>query len=181
MNPPLPRLPAALSAAVQRMKAASREAAQRCVDALGAAALNSASNSERDDLQAAQFELNRKQSAFAMMFNERLDDSVAADMRRREGITRNTTVSSTWQSLSLVDDRAVEIQVSAERFALTLQHECEWELRELDALMNGLLHNPYGDTGWLVLYGRSAPVRQGAAYTGSVTLGFVRLIAAIAL
>ena len=144
MNPPLPRLPAALSAAVQRMKVASREAAQRCVDALGAAALNSGSNSERDDLQAAQFELNRKQSAFAMMFNERLDDSLAADMRRREGITRNTTVSSSWQSLSLVDDREVEIQVSADRFALTLQHECEWELRELDALMTGLLHNPYG-------------------------------------
>lgn len=141
MNPPLPRLPAALTAAAQRIKVTAREAAQRCVDGLGVAALGSTNNSEREDLLAAQFELNRKQSALAMMFNERLDDSLAAEMRRREGSTRATTIGSSWQSLTLVDDREVEIQVSAERFALTLQHDCEWELRELDALMTGLLHD----------------------------------------
>ena len=144
MNPPLPRLPAALTAAAQRIKVTAREAAQRCVDALGVAALGSASTAEREDLLAAQFELNRKQSAFAMSFNERLDDSLAADMRRREGTARTSTIGSSWQSLTLVDDREVEIQVSAERFALTLQHDCEWELRDLDALMAGLLHNPHG-------------------------------------
>lgn len=144
MNPPLPRLPAALSAAAQRIKVAAREAAQHCVDALGVAALGSTSNSEREDLLAAQFELNRKQSAFAMTFNERLDDSLAADMRRREGSVRTSTIGTSWQSLTLVDDREVEIQVSAERFALTLQHDCEWELRDLDALMSGLLHSPHG-------------------------------------
>ena len=145
MNPPLPRLPAALTAAAQRIKVTAREAAQRCVDALGVAALGSASTTEREDLLAAQFELNRKQSAFAMSFNERLDDSLAADMRRREGTVRTSTIGSSWQSLTLVDDREVEIQVSAERFALTLQHDCEWELRDLDALMTGLLHNPHGN------------------------------------
>ena len=144
MNPPLPRLPAALSAAAQRIKVAAREAAQHCVDALGVAAVGSTSNSEREDLLAAQFELNRKQSAFAMTFNERLDDSLAADMRRREGSVRTSTIGTSWQSLTLVDDREVEIQVSAERFALTLQHDCEWELRDLDALMSGLLHSPHG-------------------------------------
>ena len=143
MNPPLPRLPAALNAAVQRIKVTAREAAQRCVDTLGVTALASATTSEREDLLAAQFELNRKQSAFAMTFNERLDDSLAADMRRREGTPHATKVSSSWQSLTLVDDREVEIQVSAERFAQTLQHDCEWELRELDALVLGLLHNPH--------------------------------------
>ena len=145
MNLPLPRLPAALTAAAQRIKVTAREAAQRCVDALGVAALGSASTAEREDLLAAQFELNRKQSAFAMSFNERLDDSLAADMRRREGTVRTSTIGSSWQSLTLVDDREVEIQVSAERFALTLQHDCEWELRDLDALMTGLLHNPHGN------------------------------------
>jgi len=143
MNPPLPRLPAALTAAAQRVKVAAREAAQRCVDALGVAALGSASTSMREDLLAAQFELNRKQSAFAMTFNERLDDSLTAEMRRREGTPRTNTITSSWQSLTLVDDRDVEKQVSAERFAQTLQHDCEWELRELDALMTGLL-NPHG-------------------------------------
>ena len=143
MNPPLPRLPAALTAAVQRIKVAAREAAQRCVDAMGVAAVASASNSEREDLLAAQFELNRKQSAFAMTFNERLDDSLATEFRRREGTTRASTVGSSWQSLTLVDDREVEIQVSAERFAQTIQHNCEWELRELDGLVTSLLHNPH--------------------------------------
>ena len=144
MNPPLLRLPPALTAAVHRVKVAAREAALRCVDAIGAAALGAASASEREDLQAAQFELNRKQSGFTMTFNERLDESVATEMRRREGSTRTSTIGSSWQSLTLVDDREVEIQVSAERFALTLQHDCEWELRELDTLMLGLLHNPHG-------------------------------------
>ena len=129
---------------MQRTKVAAREAAQRCVDALGVAALNSTSNSEREDMLAAQFELNRKQSAFAMTFNERLDDSLAADFRRREGSARASTIGSSWQSMSLVDDREVEIQVDADRFALTLQHNCEWELRELDSLMLGLLHKPHG-------------------------------------
>ena len=144
MNPPLLRMPPALTAAVQRVKVAAREAALRCVDAIGAAALGASSTGEREDLQAAQFELNRKQSAFTMKFNERLDESIAAEMRRREGSARTPTVGASWQSLTLVDDREVEIQVSAERFALTLQHDCEWELRELDALMLGLLHNPHG-------------------------------------
>ena len=144
MNPPLPRLPAALTAAVQRVKVAAREAAQRCVDTLGAAALGAGSAGEREDLQAAQFELNRKQSGFTMTFNERFDDSIAAEMRRRDAPARTSATGSSWQSLTLVDDREVEIQVSAERFALTLQHDCEWELRELETLMLGLLHNPHG-------------------------------------
>ncbi len=142
MNPPLPRLPAALTAAVQRIKVTAREAAQRCVDALGVAVLNSVSNSERELLLAAQFELSRKLSMFATTFNERLDESLAIDYRRREGSQRTSSGGSTWQSLTLVDDREVEIQVSADRFALTLEHDCEWELRELDALMIGLLHTP---------------------------------------
>ena len=143
MNSPLPRLPAALTSAVQRIKVTAREAAQRCVDALGVAVLNSVSNSEREHLLAAQFDLSRKLSGFATTFNERLDDSLAADYRRREGNPRTSTGGSSWQSMTLVDDREVEIQVSADRFALTLEHDCEWELRELDGLMIGLLHNPH--------------------------------------
>ena len=144
MNPPLPRSPAALTAAAHRIKVSAREAAQRCVDALGNAAYSSSSNSEREALLAAQTELTRKQSAFSMTFNERLDEALTAEMRRREGATRASTIGSSWQSLTLVDDRDVEIQVSAERFALTLAHDCEWELRELDALMLGLFYTPQG-------------------------------------
>ncbi|HET9822267.1 MAG TPA: DUF1631 family protein [Burkholderiaceae bacterium] len=140
MIPSAPKIPAALGAAVQRIKVAARDAAQRCVDALGVAALASTKSGERENLLAAQFEINRKQSSYAMAFNERIDESIAAEMRRLDGGSKGSSLGkSSWQSLSLVDDREVEIQVSAERIALVLQHDCEWELREVESLMLGLL------------------------------------------
>jgi hypothetical protein len=149
MSSATPFKPAALVAATQRVKAAAREAAQRCVDGLGVAALSSSRSAEREDLLAAQFELNRKQSAFAMTFNERLEEAVGAELRRLESSTRPSSRygASSWQNLSLVDDRDVEIQVGAERVGMTLQHECEWELRELDTLMMGLLHTAHRAEG----------------------------------
>jgi hypothetical protein len=149
MSPAVPFQPPALVTAVQRVKVAARDAAQRCIDSLGVAALASSRTIEREDLLAAQFELNRKQSAFAMTFNEKLDESVAADLRRLEGATSRPggKIGSSWQSLTLVDDRDVEIQVSAERIGMTLQHDCEWELRELDTLMMGLLHSAHRGDG----------------------------------
>ena len=144
MSSVAPFQPQSLVKAIQRVKVAARDAAQRCVDSLGVAALSSTRTSEREDLLAAQFELSRKQSAFSMTFNEKLEESVNSDLRRLEGHSKtHSKLGSNWQSLSLVDDRDVEVQVSAERLALTLQHECEWELRELDTLMMGLLHTAH--------------------------------------
>ena len=45
----------------------------------------------------------------------------------------------------------------------------------------GLIGAIVGLIAGLVLYGRSAPTGQGAAYTGSGTVGFVALIAAVAV
>jgi hypothetical protein len=142
MSQPAPPVPPALKAAVARVKVAARDAAMRCVDALGVAALASARTVEREELLAAQFELNRRLSAYAMTFNEQFDDGVATELRRLDTSPSkfNSKIGSTWQSLSLVDDREVENQVTAERIALNLQHDCEWELRELDTLLMGLLH-----------------------------------------
>jgi Protein of unknown function (DUF1631) len=142
MNPSAPVVPAALKAAAQRVKAAARDAALRCVDSLGVAALASSRTIEREEFLAAQFELNKRHSAYVMTFNEHLDEGVLRELRRLESSPSkfNSKLGSTWQSLTLVDDREVENQVSADRIALTLQHECEWELRELDTLMMGLLH-----------------------------------------
>jgi Protein of unknown function (DUF1631) len=142
MNPTTPVVPPALKAAMQRVKVAARDAALRCVDAIGVAALASSRTIEREELLAAQFELNRRHSAYAMTFNEQIDDGVARELRRLEaGSSKvNSKFGTSWQTLSLVDDREVENQVSAERIALNLQHDCEWELRELDTLFMGLLH-----------------------------------------
>lgn len=131
MNPPALVVPAALKAAAQRVKAAARDAALRCVDSLGVAALASTRTIEREEFLAAQFELNKRHSAYVMTFNEHLDEGVMRELRRLEATSTskyNSKLGSTWQSLTLVDDREVENQVTADRIALTLQHECEWEL-----------------------------------------------------
>ncbi len=142
MNPSAPVVPAALQAATQRVKAAARDAALRCVDSLGVAALASSRTMEREEFLAAQFELNKRHSAYVMTFNEHLDDGVLRELRRLDASPSklSSKLGSTWQSLTLVEDREVENQVTAERIALNLQHECEWELRELDTLLMGLLH-----------------------------------------
>ena len=142
MNPSVPVVPSALKAAVQRVKVAARDAAVRCVDALGVAALASSRTIEREELLAGQFELNKRHSAYAMTFNEQLDEGVTRELRRMETSPSkfNSKIGTSWQSLSLVDDRQVEIQVAADRVALNLQHDCEWELRELDTLLMSLLH-----------------------------------------
>jgi Protein of unknown function (DUF1631) len=142
MNPSAPVVPAALKTAAQRVKVAARDAALRCVDSLGVAALASSRTIEREEFLAAQFELNKRHSAYVMTFNERLDEGVLRELRRLDSSPSkfNSKLGSTWQSLTLVDDREVENQVTADRIALTLQHECEWELRELDTLLMGLLH-----------------------------------------
>ncbi len=142
MIPSAPVVPPALKAAAQRVKAAARDAALRCVDSLGLAALASSRTIEREQFLAAQFELNKRHSAYVMTFNEHLDDGVLRELRRLETSPSkfNSKLGSTWQSLTLVEDREVENQVTADRIALTLRHDCEWELRELDTLLMGLLH-----------------------------------------
>ncbi len=142
MNPSAPVVPAALKAAVQRVKVAARDAAMRCVDSLGVAALAATRAIEREELLSAQFELNKRHSAYAMTFNEHFDACVLRELRRLETSPSkfNSKLGSSWQSLSLVEDREVEIQVAADRIALDLRHDCEWELREVDALLMSLLH-----------------------------------------
>lgn len=138
MNSPLPRPEAALQAAALRIKHAAREAAQRCVDSLGLAALSSLKIHERDDFLAAQFELNRKQAVFGHAFNESLDQQVQREVAPHRSAPRAST-STPWEALSLVDDHEVEANINADRFGLVIQHACEWELRELDAYVGSLL------------------------------------------
>lgn len=129
---------------------AARSAAERTVDSLGLAALSSNNVFQRDGLLGAQFELNRKLAIFALTFNETLDQRVAREAGALEAQNSSGGLPTNWEALSLVDDREVEIQVSADRFALEIAHACEWEIRELDAYMGTLLklgradheHNP---------------------------------------
>ena len=117
---------------------AARSAAERTVDSLGLAALSSNNVFQRDGLLGAQFELNRKLAIFALTFNETLDQRIARESGALEAQAGGALPTS-WDALSLVDDHEVEIQVSADRFALEISHACEWEIRELDAYMGTLL------------------------------------------
>jgi len=144
---PAQPLPAALESAVQRLKLAARDAAQRTVESLGLAGLSALNVQQREQMLAAQFELNRKLGAFALAFNEALDERLIRDLGRRVSLElpAGPDADSMWDSLRLVDDGEVEAQISADRFAMDIAHGCEWELRELDAYLGSVL--PAGAAG----------------------------------
>jgi hypothetical protein len=130
------RLPPAIDTALQRVRLAARAAAEKSVNGLGLAALSANSTAQRDALLGGQFELNRKLAVFTATFNETMDESVL-----REVMPRNTHSSgpTTWDMMTLVEDHEVEIKVLADRFALDIQNQCEWELRELDTYMGAAM------------------------------------------
>lgn len=156
---PLHRLPAPLEAAVQRLKMTAREAAERSIESLGLAALASTNAFQRDGLLGAQFELNRKSAVFALTFNDALDERVLRELGPRVASSsapdsafapaRPAASVTDWASLSLVEDKEVEAQISADRFGLEIAHACEWELRELDGYVSSLLVEAAGPAGGL--------------------------------
>ena len=132
------RIPPLLEAAAERIKRSARAAVERTVESLGLTALAAVEHGARDRMLAAQYELNRKASFFALAFDEELIDRL-----RRESLPRGARQGpTTWDRLSLVGDDEIERGVSAERFGMELAHACEWELRELQAYMAGLLGDP---------------------------------------
>ncbi|MDP2006717.1 MAG: DUF1631 family protein [Rubrivivax sp.] len=149
---PIHRLPAPLEAAIQRLKMAARQAAERTVESLGLAALAAHHAYQRDGLLEAQFELNRKSAIFALTFNDALDERVLRELGAQGDSTATAarpaagssfSAGTDWGSLSLVEDKEVEAQISAERFGMEVVHACEWELRELEGFVSALL----GDAG----------------------------------
>jgi hypothetical protein len=145
---PVHRLPAPLEAAVQRLKLAAREAAERSIESLGLAALASNNAFQRDGLLGAQFELNRKSAVFVLTFNDALDERVLRELGPRANTAAAVPpapAATDWASLSLVEDKEVEAQISADRFGMEVAHDCEWELRELDGYVSSLLGEAGGE------------------------------------
>ncbi len=149
---PVHRLPAPLEAAVQRLKLAAREAAERTIESLGLAALAATYAFQRDGLLGAQFELNRKSAVFVLTFNDAFDERVIRELGPRVstgrtglGVFDPGPAATNWDALSLVEDREVEAQISAERFGMEFAHACEWELRELDAYVATVLAEAGGE------------------------------------
>lgn len=157
---PIHRLPAPLEAAVQRLKLAAREAAERTIESLGLAALAATHAFQRDGLLTAQFELNRKSAVFILAFNDAFDERMVRELGAAAAASESAytgpnplsvtqasepATSTAWGTLTLVEDREVEAQISAERFGLEITHTCEWELRELEAYVATLLAEAGGE------------------------------------
>lgn len=155
---PIHRLPAPLEAAVQRLKLAAREAAERTIESLGLAALAATHAFQRDGLLTAQFELNRKSAVFILAFNDAFDERMVRELGAAAAspvatgpgplevnLARAPSVATAWDALTLVEDREVEAQISAERFGLEITHNCEWELRELEPYVATLLAEAGGE------------------------------------
>jgi hypothetical protein len=133
-------LPAAIEAAVRRVKLAARHAAERTVDSLGVSALGSPSAERREALLGAQFELNRKLAVFCASFEEALDSSVEREVLPRK--TGSGSLADTgWDALSLMDDHEMEAQLSAERLGQQIVRDCESEQREFDAYLGSALRH----------------------------------------
>ncbi len=131
---------ASLTVATQRLKTAFRERVEVAMNALGVATDPVAPGTSLDDIQAARFELSLKHSGLTMAFNESLDESVSAEWRRRQNSGRSPqTSSSSWQTLSLVDDAQMDQQVHADRIGQTIRLGCEGELQLLDSYIGALM------------------------------------------
>ena len=131
-------LPAAIEAAVRRVKLAARHAAERTVDSLGVSALASANVFQREALLSAQFELNRKLASFCNGFDDTLDRRIERELLPRSSV-QSPLAETSWDALSLVDNHEVEVQVSAERFGMQIAQDCEAEQRELDGFVSSAL------------------------------------------
>jgi hypothetical protein len=131
-------LPAAIEAAVRRVKLAARHAAERTVDSLGVSALASANVFQREALLSAQFELNRKLASFCNGFDDTLDRRIERELRPRSSV-QSPLAETSWDALSLVDNHELEVQVSAERFGMQIAQDCEAEQRELDGFVSSAL------------------------------------------
>lgn len=138
-----PRLEPVLIAAVGRIQSAAQGAANRVVEMLGLAMMSATSNALRQTYMAAQFDLRQKLSAFNQTFSRVLYERVTEELHRRAdgSSTRGGGTGPTdWAALSLVGEDEVESQVSADRLAIELAQECEWELRDLTGYMGSLLN-----------------------------------------
>ena len=144
MTPIEPRLQAALAAAMSQIKATATSAAQRVSESFGVQAQSSSRISERDLLNAVQFDLRRNMNTFHQVFGDELRAKVAAEVSPQPDPARKLEAAN-WQTLSLVDDSEMEERMFSDRIGQLISHASEVELRELAAYMGSLLNTGRAD------------------------------------
>lgn len=129
-------LPHALQAASVRLRMAGEANREQSVQSLDLTALAMRPGLQRDAVLDAQSALRRGAQSLDALFAQALDVRLRAEWFPRGAATLD--LPSSWDELSLVDDRELDSQVAAERFGMAIAHGCEWELRELDGYLRAL-------------------------------------------
>jgi hypothetical protein len=136
-SPDLSQLNPHLEAAVQRIRTAGDQAAERCAEGLGLSALSAGQIKRRDSLLATQFLFRKQQAVFSQQFYQ----SLRAQLNQEQGAkiaAASPAAKKSWGELSLMDDDQVDALVVGDRIGLAIGHQSEWELREVESYMAGL-------------------------------------------
>jgi hypothetical protein len=134
--PELSRLNPHLEAAVQRIRTAGDQAAERCAEGLGLSALSAGQVKRREALLAAQFLFRKQQALFGQQFYQSLRTQLSQEQTVKA--TSGPVGKKNWGELSLMDDEQVDALVVGDRIGLAIGHQSEWELREVESYMGGL-------------------------------------------
>ncbi len=134
MNQPESRLNPHLEAAFQRVRAAAEQAAERCAEGLGLAALSAGYAKRRDGLLAAQYLFRENLPKFIQEFQASLRRQMAGEQRDKAA----PAAKKAWGELSLMDDEQVDAMVAADRIGMAIGHQSEWELRDVESFLAGL-------------------------------------------
>ncbi|MBB2484643.1 DUF1631 family protein [Mitsuaria sp. WAJ17] len=134
MNQPESRLNPHLEAAFQRVRAAAEQAAERCAEGLGLAALSAGFAKRRDALLAAQYLFRENLPKFIQEFQASLRRQMAGEQRDKAA----PAAKKAWGELSLMDDEQVDAMVAADRIGMAIGHQSEWELRDVESFLAGL-------------------------------------------
>jgi hypothetical protein len=145
MNSPDTRLPVALEAALNQIRSTASEATQQLAKSLELRSAEATMAMERDTLFDASRLLSTQAEAFDTLFFQHLSDAVIQDISATKAAPPSKTQSAIdWESLSLVDDQKVDESLHAGRIGQKIAHACEWELRDLSALVSTLLGTEAG-------------------------------------
>ncbi|MFY8119085.1 MAG: DUF1631 family protein [Roseateles sp.] len=135
MNSPDVRLNPHLEAALQRLRTAAEQAAERGAEGMGMAALSAGQHKRRDALLAAQFLFRKQQALFGQRFHQSLRGQMAGEQRPKQD---SASSKPNWGELSLMNDEQVDAMVAADRIGLAIGHQSEWELRDVESYLPGL-------------------------------------------
>lgn len=141
MNLIEPRLNPHLEAALQRIRTAAEQAAERGAEGMGMAALSAGQLKRRDALLSAQFLFRKQQALFGQRFYQSLRGLMAGEQQGKSAPA--STKAKDWTELSLMDDDQVDAMVAADRIGLAIGHQSEWELREVQSYLPDL--SPSGE------------------------------------